>query len=149
MTLAELRAAQSTVDGRLVAAVLAGDADQVAAIEAERAALPVRLFAAEVATLQADIVRARLDLEAAKVAERQAGIPGQELRAQLLDVQRRIRLTDRDHGLAANHLDACRTDLRRLEERLEALVAEQSHRAQVAVAPVMHSLWHARPPQPR
>ena len=106
-------------------------------------------FAAEVAHLQAEIAETKRDLAAAKVAEREAGAPARAMREQLLDLTKQLALLDRAAGLAANEVGRCRSDLATLENRLQKLVDDQAGRAQIATAPVMHSLWHARPPAPR
>ena len=146
-TLQELRTAHDTVNDRLVAAVMAGDADQVAAIEAERAALPLRLFAAEVAHLQAEIAEVKDHLAEAKVAEREAAAPARAMREKILDLQKELALLDRAAGMAANEVGRCRSDLAILENRLQKLVDDQAGRAYIAQAPVMHSLWHMPAPK--
>ena len=146
-TLGQLREADASLPTRLVAAAMSGDAALLAEVQREQAQLPTLLFAAEVQALQAQIVAVRAEIAEVKAAEKQEGAKTMALQEAVREAQRQLDVQRRASGLAKNATESAREELRRLEVQLEDVVTRQAYAADVlANAPVMHSLWHARPP---
>lgn len=147
-TLSELLAANDTLPERIVAAAMSGDAELLARVQAEQAGMKTRIFAAKVSDLQQRIAAKKAELIEDKAAVQVEGAKSRALQDEERDLRRRIALQARESGLAQSALEQTKADLRQLEIELEQVVAEQAYSADVlARAPVMHSLWHARPPR--
>ena len=147
-TLAELRAADASLPQRLYAAAVSGDAALLADLQKEKAALPTLLFAAEVEDLRRQIAETRAELVAAKSILQQEGARTMELQEAVREAQKQLEVQRRASGLAKNGVDSAKEELRRLENKLETIIARQAYAADIeAYAPVVHSLWHARPPK--
>lgn len=139
-TLAELREAASTIKQRLYAAAMSGDAKLRAELLAEKAALPTLLFWAEVEDLQRQIVDVRAELVEAKSVLQQEGAKTVALQEAVREAQKQLEVQRRASGLAKNGVDSAKEELRRLENKLETIIAQQAYAADVESAPVVRNL---------
>ena len=130
-TLQELREASSTIKARLTAAYMsADDEDLIAALEAERSALPHRLYRAERVHLQEEIAQRKLDIPALKIAALEAAAPARAMRENILSLQKELPLLDRVADIAEKELKREKEDLAALEARLQALIDKQTNFAE-------------------
>ena len=148
-TLDELTLDEATLDARIMGAAIDGDVAALTALEQERATLPAMIRAArlaqipgEIAALEAEYIATKVDtdtLRAAVVAAEQA----------VLSAQRAHQVALRNAGMAVNEREGLQSAIRQLRDERERLIAEQTGFAETQRAPIMRSLWHARPPAPR
>ena len=138
-TYAELKDAAATLPRRILDATYAGDETALTQLEAERATMPARLFAAELAQLRADLAEMQAELVATKPeadAARQA-VKEAEQGMQLARIAHEKAL--RDSGHIVNHRDGLKAEILAKQARIAELAAQQAQFASAASAPVMRA----------
>ena len=148
-TYTELQSDESTLDARIMAAAMVGDGSAMLALEGERATMPAMKRAARLAQIPAEIATLEAEYAASKVETdtlRSAVVAAEQA---VLAAQRAHQVALRNAGNAVNEREGLQSEIRQLRDERERLIAEQTGFAETQRAPIMRSLWHARPPAPR
>ena len=125
----DLQRDAATLPSRLVDAVLSGDGDQVIALTDEKAALPVRIFAAEIVSIQEEIAELRAGMAEEKAEMERKGAIVISIRAEIHDAQKRELSALREAGIAQNVYQGSQARLQELQRRIEDIASQQAQLA--------------------
>jgi chromosome segregation ATPase len=140
MTFSELQQAAATLPARIAAAVYDGDETALGRLEQERAALPARLFAAELRELQLELAGETSELQELRVEEAAQRANVAECLAAVKTAQHELQLAQREAGQVANRVSLATDNTRRIRARIAELTAQQAYLARAASAPVVRNL---------